>query len=78
MTKIEQALTDAGTLPVLFNSDPFGDVFEFGTLENLENEFKAFKETGEADAIELTTADELLNRLDFEVYENNEPIIVRR
>ena len=76
MTKIKQVLTKVPTLPVLFISDPInGDRFEFGTAEELEGEREALEEAGFA--VQISTAQELLNTLDFEVYEGNEPTIIR-
>ena len=68
LSNIETILGDNPGLPVLFVSDPEnGDLFEFGTLEELQNELEAHLSNG-ADA-ELTTSDDLLSRLDFETYE---------
>jgi len=74
MTEIETLLRANPNLPVLFVSDPDnGDRFEFGTHEELENERDALHEDGTA--CQLSTAGELANTLDFEVYEGNEPTI---
>ena len=76
VTKIKQTLAKAPLNPVLFVSDPTnGDRFEFGTAEELENERQALEEAGIA--VQISTAQELLNTLDFEVYEGNEPEIRR-
>jgi len=76
LTRIQQVLAKGPTRSVLFVSDPInGDRFEFGTAEELENERQALEEAGIA--AQVSTAKELLDTLDFEVYEGNEPEIRR-
>ena len=72
MTRIQQVLAKGPSRPVLFVSDPTnGDRFEFG--ENLENKRQRLEAAGIA--AQVSTAKELLETLDFEVYEGNEPEI---
>jgi len=72
LTRIQQVLSQGPSLSVLFVSDPTnGDRFEFG--ENLENKRQTLEEAGIA--AQVSTAKELLETLDFEVYEGNEPEI---
>ena len=73
MTRIEEILRKNPLLSVLFLSTPEGDTFTFGTHEELENEQEAHEEEGTQ--TELATAREFLDKLDFEVYEGNEPTI---
>ena len=75
MTRIQQVLSQGPTRSVLFVSDPTnGDRFEFGdNLQNLENKRQTLEEAGIA--AQVSTAKELLETLDFEVYEGNEPEI---
>ena len=74
MTTIQQVLSQGPTRSVLFVSDPTnGDRFEFGNLENLEKKRQTLEEAGIA--AQVSTAKELLETLDFEVYEGNEPEI---
>jgi len=76
LTRIQQVLSQGPSRPVLFVSDPTnGDRFEFGTAEELENERQALEEA--EIAAQVSTAKELLETLDFEVYEGNEPEIRR-
>ena len=76
MTTIQQVLSQGPSRSVLFVSDPTnGDRFEFGTAEELENERQALEEA--EIAAQVSTAKELLETLDFEVYEGNEPEIRR-
>ena len=79
-----QILTNNPSLPVLFISSSIdGDSFAFGTYEELENELEAFREAprgGEDSFIEtaeLTTAESLLDRLDFEAYEDQDLTVYR-
>lgn len=72
---IERLLRMNDALPVLFVSRPeVGDLFQFGTYEELENELEVWLDDG-FDA-ELSLAGELLMRLDFNCYEK-EPEIIR-
>jgi hypothetical protein len=76
LTTIQQVLSQGPSRSVLFVSDPTnGDRFEFGTAEELENERQALEEA--EIAAQVSTAKELLETLDFEVYEGNEPEIRR-
>jgi hypothetical protein len=72
LTRIQQVLSQGPSRPVLFVSDPTnGDRFEFG--DNLEKKRRTLEEAGIA--AQVSTAKELLETLDFEVYEGNEPEI---
>jgi hypothetical protein len=72
LTRIQQVLSQGPSRPVLFVSDPTnGDRFEFG--DNLEKKRQTLEEAGIA--AQVSTAKELLENLDFEVYEGNEPEI---
>lgn len=67
--QLQQILVRNPGLPVLFVSDQInGDSFEFGTQEEVEAEASTLAKEGK-DA-EATTAGELLDRLDFEIYED--------
>jgi hypothetical protein len=68
--KLQERLQKSGLNPVLFISDPNGDIFEFGTREELENEAEAIGSTAT-----VSTARELALTLDFYAYEG--PVEVR-
>lgn len=61
--KIRQALEHSGQQPALFISDPTGDIFVLGDGAD------KFPVPPTAEGVELTTADDLLKKLDFEAYE---------
>ena len=72
--KIKDALAANREQPILFISDPTeGDEFVFGT----EDALSAHRVRSSSEGHEVSTAAELLSRLDFEVYEGNEPTITR-
>lgn len=74
MTKIEQALRDAGNTPVLWiDNEGDQDEFIFGTREKLDDlYYELFLEGKDC---EIFTASELIEELKFSYYENNEPLI---
>jgi hypothetical protein len=75
--EIKDILESNPKMPVLFVSDPqHGDVFMFGTLEELENELEVYREEGNEEA-ELTVGCDLLLRLDFETYRESPPQIFK-
>lgn len=69
MTDLKNRLRNPG-LPVLFINDPNGDRFEFGTLEELENEAEAINEEAGTTIAEVRESTDLLHSLDFEAYED--------
>lgn len=77
-TIIEEILEAASeTDLVLFVSDPWdGDRFEFGNRDKLQENLAIVK--GQGFEAEIRLASEFLDgSFDFEVYESNEPWIVR-
>jgi hypothetical protein len=77
--KLKAICEDKAVLAVLFISSPKnGDRFEFGTLEELENEKEALENDNEGDdelCVQITDTRNLLNWLDFEAYEGNQPVL---
>ena len=71
--RIKTLLSNPG-LAVLFTSDPInGDLFEFGTWEELESELEDRQRLGHD--IELDMSDNLFLRLDLDIYEGSQPRI---
>jgi hypothetical protein len=76
--KLKAICENKAILAVLFTSSPKnGDRFEFGTVEELENEKEALENDNEGElCVQLTDTHSLLNWLDFEAYEGNQPVLV--
>ena len=74
-TQLKSICESNPNLPVLFVSDSTnGDVFEFGTHEELSNEFEAYDDISDEDlTTELLTTRDILLNFDFEAYEGEQP-----
>jgi hypothetical protein len=77
-----QRICQNNDMPVLFISDPAnGDRFEFGTLEELAEEARAWRKEAMKEKlsgiyVQIFRTSELLNMIDFETYEGNQPIVL--
>jgi hypothetical protein len=74
--ELKRLLENLRLLPVLHLSDPDGDSFWFGTHEELENEMEARIEDG-CEGVNLTTAGDLSDNLDFLAYGDSDIEIYR-
>jgi hypothetical protein len=77
--KLKEICENEAAVAVLFISSPKnGDHFKFGTIEELENEKEALENDNEGDdefSAQITDTRNLLNWLDFEAYEGDQPVL---